>query len=323
MRTPEENVTVLAPFAIPFHQYKLVRLINRFLLNVQMKHAIAQLKLKDKILWAYNPFIAEVTSGIDFKLKIYHCVDDFKFAPGIPQDEVMQSEERLIKSADLVFTSSRGLQRRCATLNPKNTSFFPNVVDYERFRRPLPRLAEPIDLKSIPHPRIGFAGSMSEYKVDLDLIVSVARNNPDWHWVIITEVGEVQSTSAFQSLNLPNIHILKIKSLEELPTYFHYLDVATLPCTQNKYTESMFPLRFFEYLASGLPVVATPLPAIDEFSNYFLKAANASEFQERVLEALSGNHPPIEAGVHLAKRFTWESRFNLASEQISNRLQSK
>ena len=132
----------------------------------------------------------------------------------------------------------------------------PNVCDLGLFQSAHDRLDEPMELVGIPRPRLIFIGALSQYKVDFSLMQRVAELLPDVQWVLIGPVGEGQPDTE-KPPRMPNVHILGPRSYEHLPAFLAHCDIAVLPAARNAYTTSMFPMKFFEYLASGLPVVAT------------------------------------------------------------------
>ena len=87
---------------------------------------------------------------------------------------------------------------------------------------------------------------------------------------------------------MPNVHFLGPKEYSELPRYMSQCDVGLLPCLINQYTINMFPMKFFEYLASGLPVVSTALPSLVDFKSFYDECKSVSEFECKVENILSG-----------------------------------
>lgn len=190
-----------------------------------------------------------------------------------------------------------------------NTVYEPNVCEYDMFRAATAReLAEPDDLRKIPHPRLLFIGALSEYKVDFDLIETVARRMPEVHWVMIGPEGEGQPDSR-QLTRLPNIHVLGPRPYNTLPAYMRYADAAVLPAMNNAYTASMFPMKFFEYLAGGLQVIATRLPALKEFKELYFPTDDADSFAAAVTAVLQGSKRDA-AQIDLAcRQHCWSARF--------------
>jgi glycosyltransferase involved in cell wall biosynthesis len=149
---------------------------------------------------------------------------------------------------NVVFTTSKKLFEKCSAIN-KNTHDFPNVVDWEHFSQAFNPGPDPDDLKDIPHPRLGYVGVLSDFKVDFELLLNIATERPDWHIVLIGEEREGQHNATVQVLKeMQNVHFLGYKEYEELPNYIRGLDVGLLPTLINQYTNSMFPMKYFEYI---------------------------------------------------------------------------
>jgi glycosyltransferase involved in cell wall biosynthesis len=122
--------------------------------------------------------------------------------------------------------------------------------------------------------------------------------------------GEGQPSTSTALLRLPNIHLLGTKDYNLLPDYLRGLDLAVQPYRLNDYTSSIFPMKFFEYLAAGKTVISTVLPALKEFSDLYLPAKDKKEFIEAVEKALNGNTPDKTKCLETAKRHTWEKRLD-------------
>jgi len=136
-----------------------------------------------------------------------------------------------------------------------------------------PALAVPAELAALPAPRIGFVGAISAYKLDLTLLETLARRHPHWSFVLIGPVGEGDpSTDVAALAALGNVHLLGTRPYNALPAYLKGLDLGLLPLRLTPYTQAMFPMKFFEYLAAGLPVVATAIDALQPFASLALLA---------------------------------------------------
>ncbi len=307
LRRVEENLWVASPLALPWHGNRAARWVNERLVARNLAACCRRLDFRDPILWTYNPLAGPLASRLSGSLVVYHCVDDLSAAPHLPELAIRRAERQLCQQADVVFATSRALASRCLAWNPA-THFLPNVADYDHFSQARQAGPIPDDLASIPRPRIGFVGALSHYKVDFELIAAAAQARPDWQWVLIGQVGEGQPDTSIEVLRQPNIHVLGPRPYAELPAYLRGFDVATIPARENPYTSAMFPLKFFEYLSAGLPVVASGVPALTEFSAACELAASHGEFISAVDRILAGQRPSLETCLELARRFTWEWR---------------
>lgn len=319
IRQVRDNLWIYSPLVIPLHNNAAVRFLNREILIKAIRLYSRRLKFNTPLFWTYNPFSVELLDRLRISMVVYHCVDDLSAAPGMPSTAIKEAEEKLVRAADLVFTTSPNLQVSCARLNPDDTHFLPNVGDFDHFSKARREGPVPDDLAEIPRPRIGFIGAISDYKVDFELIEQIAKRRSQWQWVLIGEVGEGQPETSIENLKLPNIHFLGPKPYENLPDYLRGFDVAALPSRLNDYTVSMFPIKFFEYLSAGIPVVATDLPALKEFDGAYVAAGNTEEFLIAVENILAGETPSDSLCLELAKKHTWDWRLEQMLELLSRK----
>jgi glycosyltransferase involved in cell wall biosynthesis len=164
-------------------------------------------------------------------------------------------------------------------------------------------------LLAIPAPRLGFIGALSGYKVDFELLRRLAEARPDWSVVLIGKVGEGDpGTDASLLAGPENIHLLGPRDYKDLPAYLKGFDVALLPSRLNDYTESMFPMKFFEYLAAGVPVVSVDLPALRQFRGAFYLGSTLQRFVAAVEAALAEGEAPKRRRRALAEEQTYERR---------------
>ena len=268
-----------------------------------------KLKIQNPWIWTYNPMILDLALSLHGSKLIYHCVDDLSASPGIDKNAVLLNEDALLKKCDLVFCTSRKLEERCRTLAGSRVHFLSNVVDYEHFSKARANPLEPDDLKSLPHPRIGFIGALSSYKIDVENITYVAKKRPEWQWVLIGKIGEGQPDSNLDALQtFPNIHFLGPKDYQILPEYLAHFDVAVIPTPRNDYTESMFPMKFFEYMAAGRAIVARDIHSLQEYRNVFYPYDSGLELERQIETALRGGIREPALSDQLARENTWERR---------------
>lgn len=320
-RKISENLYILSPFVLPFHKYAVIRFINRCLLLIQLRNVLSNLKFKKPVLWSYVPNAVDFLGKLGEKISVYHCVDELSANPLIPP-VVKKLEKKFIASVNLVFATSKPLFDERKNLN-KNTYYLPNVADFEHFHKAV--LEETVisaELENIPHPRIGFIGAISSYKLDFGLIQHIAGRRPEWSFVFIGSKGEGEKEVNSSKLETKeNIHFLGGKAYGVLPNYLKGFDVCILPNLLNEYTKNMFPMKFFEYLASGKPVVSTYLDSLLDFGDFCYLSRNAEEFESNIRKALNEDSAKLkESRINLAKQYTWESRIEEMSRIIYKRL---
>ncbi len=312
MRAPIEarpGVWVWSPVVIPMQRFAIVRAVNRWLLNTGMHLWMWKLGLAPDIFWTYNPMTTRLVDTARFRALVYHCVDDVKAQPGMPVEQIAQAENELLIAAHIGFVTAEHMLASRKAVNP-NTHYLPNVADFSHFAKARDAtLSVPADMAAFPKPVIGFVGAISGYKVDFHLLRKMAEQHPEWSIVMIGKVGEGDPWTDVSALKgLPNIHLIGPRAYDALPACLKAFDVAMLPCVLNEYTRSMFPMKFFEYLAAGCPVVSTNLDALQQYRAVAYLADDHEDFIRGIERALRGEVSPVEDRLAMAQEQTYERR---------------
>ena len=258
-----DGLHVLSPLVVPLHGRRAVRELNARLLPRLVTRAAGRLGFRRPILWAYVPQAEVLVDALDPSLVVYHCVDDIAEQKGIDGASFRAAERRFAARADLVLASAPSLARRLRDLNP-NVLDAPNVADTQLFAGALDE--GPVDpaLAALPQPRVVFVGAIVATKLDLDLLVALARLRPAWSFAMVGAVGLGDPRGDVSALERePNVHLLGGRSYEQLPAVLRGAAAGLIPYALNPLTASVFPMKVYEYLAAGLPVVATPLPSLE------------------------------------------------------------
>ena len=260
----------------------------------------------------------QVAKSLQPSLLIYHCVDDIGAIPGVDRAAFELEERRLLERAGLIFATSHLLYDRCAEIAGSRAHYFGNVADIDHFAGAREDAGIPPELSAIPQPRIGYVGVLSDFKIDFGLLEALVQAHPEWHFVFIGEEREGQRSTAVTRIKRhPNAHFLGWRPYADLPRYLAGLDVALLPQLINDYTRAMFPMKFFEYLAAGLPVVSTPLPALRDLGAFYAAANCPREFAEAIAAAISGRGPKAPGiGDMLLQANSWDARLDRMMQLI-------
>ncbi|WP_275098470.1 glycosyltransferase [Sedimenticola hydrogenitrophicus] len=182
-------------------------------------------------------------------------------------------------------------------------------------------VSEPEDIRQIPHPRIGHISSFNR-KLDLRVVAAVVRNRPDWHWVFVGRVehkellGDTYNAEAYKVLcELPNVHLLGERHRGLIPAYNHHFDILTSVIRKDSgaWGHVAFPLKLVEYLATGKPIVSSPLRCINDYFSGVIQVANsASEWEQKIEFALL--EPSMELSHRrrtIAQQHSWDARVQL------------
>lgn len=323
VREVEPGVWLLSPLAVPFKQHwAAVRLLNQGLLALRIRWAMLRIGMRRPLVWTYHPFMLQALDLLPHRGLVYHCVDDLAAVPGIPAEPFRAEERKLLARCDAVFVTSAALLDLCKPHNP-HTWYFPNVVDAEHFGKALQPGPIPEDLARIPEPRLAYIGALSDYKVDFRLLHDTARAHPEWQWVLIGDEREGQQDPWLAAMReLPNVHLLGHRDYAQLPDYLRGIAVGLLPTLVNEYTRSMFPMKYFEYIAAGRPVASTPLEFTKERHEALEIGADPDCFADAIARSLArGPLDSLQASAAVADN-TWKARLRKMLAITRRRLQS-
>ncbi len=205
-------------------------------------------------------------------------------------DAALKAQQQLIADADLVVYTARPLEDEVRLAGARRFLYLPNGVDYDHFAQP--RAEIPADLASIPKPIAIYVGAVADW-FDFDTLDQMTAALPQVSFVII---GPDDLARARLRLR-PNLHLLGSRPYEQLPAYLQHADVGLIPFDARGHTElveSIHPLKLYEYLASGLPVVATDWAELRSLCSPASLCTTADDHIDAVRAALSAT-PDREA----------------------------
>ncbi len=308
-----ETLWIFAPILFP-PRFTICRRVNDFLRLLGVRALARWLGFEKPILWIYHPDAVYFAGKLERSMVVYDCVDEYSTFPAYTAParnrEIRGNEEKLLKLADVVFTTSKPLFELKREFNP-NTYLVQNVGDAEHFGKAmLEGTIIPPDIASIKKPVIGYVGALDAYKVDFELVRYIAVERSDWSIVLIGPVAEGDPATKVNGFKkFSNVHFLGERPYRELPDYIKDFDVCIIPYSINEYTRYSFPLKVYEFLATGKPVVTTALPSVMELSDVLKIAPNYEQFVQFLEEALEGDSPKAKAQrLKVARENTWEHR---------------
>lgn len=269
------------------------------------------------IIWVYHPGYGHYLHKIKRKcFIIYDCVDDYASFPEYQKQRwnqwIKEGEAQVLKAADLVIATARPLYERLKLLHP-NVVYIHNVGDFAHFNQiAIKSLPQPDAIKNLPAPRIAFYGAISSYKVNLELITFLAKSRPQYTFVLIGPIGlSDDSTQVTELQKLKNVQFLGEIDYQRLPEYLAAMDALIIPYRISEHTTHVFPIKFFESLATGKPVLITPLPALKDYFHYTYVAETPDLFLKNLDHALTTDSKEAQTQrIALAKQNDWQSRIN-------------
>ncbi|RME81441.1 MAG: glycosyltransferase family 1 protein [Caldilineae bacterium] len=329
LASPVDNLWVYRPpLYAPLAGRRPLADLTFYLRRRALRRALRQLRMRHPILWIFQYDLNEMIGHLDEKLVVYHAVDEYSaYYPSNPDQDreawraqVRRREADVIRHADLVFVTSPALYESKRALHP-NIYLVPNGVDYELFSRPSAPGILPPDLADVPAPRLCYSGVINE-KMDLALLLALARSHPHWHFVFVGPVALRNGLEQLRELQrLSNTHFLGRKPVEQLPNYMHASHVCLIPYRRIEWTRNISPLKLYEYLATGVPIVSTAIPAVQEFSQMVWVASTPEEFAQAIDQALAANTPERNRRQQeLAREHTWDRRVETISAIVAEHL---
>ena len=304
----KDNLTVYAtPPLLPFYnKYRFINKINQKRLARFVRKKMKLHGFENPILWCYSPTSADAVPYIPHSALVYDCVDRHSAYKGfIDADTVNGLERDLASKADMVFSTAIGLHETLVQYNPKAT-LLPNGVNFEHFYTAYEKeLPVPDDMKDIKHPIIGFVGMLQEC-IDYEKIEETAKNRPDWSIVLIGKTLPGVNVDYLRKYD--NIHFLGMKKYDALPAYLKYFDVCLNVFRDGDLSRDVSPLKFYEYLATGKPIVSTPQPVqVLDYADVICIAEHGDDFAKKCEEAMNDTGKE-EKRIEYARACSWDAR---------------
>ncbi|MEI7982673.1 MAG: glycosyltransferase, partial [Bacteroidota bacterium] len=214
-------------------------------------------------------------------------------------------EPLIIKKSDLTVTNSEYFCNFARQFNP-NSFLIGQGCDVSLYQDTDGSLPVPEDILKLPHPVIGYTGALTTIRLDIDILVYIAKARPEWNLALVGPEDEKFVNSELHQL--PNVHFFGRKNPEELPGYIKGFDVALNPQIVNPITDVNYPLKIDEYLAMGKPVVATKTTFMQYFKDYTFLAATKEDYVPLIEKAMQENSPELATRrKELANNHSWEN----------------
>jgi len=282
-----------------------------------------------RIVVSYFPMFVGQLSQLNQDLDAFEAVDNWLEHPSyFKYRKLLQKNYQTVaQKADLIFTVAESLVDFFQSLGRvKATYWVANGVDAEHFAHTAERAPE--DIAKIPHPIIGYLGTIQN-RVDIDLLEYLAKNNPDKSLVLVGPTWpeflkswrpappEIKRLKKYS-----NVYFLGRKSYQEAPSYIQRFDVAIIPHKLDKFIQFTNSMKLFDYLACGKPVVTTPPSGVDRFSHLVYIAQDYADFNQKIQKALREDDDQlIKLRVAVARDNSWQMRgeqmFKLIQEKLN------
>lgn len=315
------SIAQLTPLVIPGAKSLLLQRLHRYMLIAQIRRAVRAVagpRHKPIQIWTFAPDIPFMAGALDEECFLYYCVDEYTHFEGFDTERIRAAENELMDRADVVIVTSEPLLETKRKRRP-DAILVRHGVDYDHFasawRSSLPC---PADLAAVPRPIFGFFGLLHHW-VDQALIAEVARLRPLYSFVLIGDckvnVSELES--------IDNVFLLGRRGYEDLPSYCAAFDAGMLLFARNPMTRNVNPVKMYEYLAAGLPIVSTPLPEARRYEGPITIADTPQRFAEACDHVLAmRDHTDRKTISQRVHQEAWLSKVECLSDIVMARVHS-
>ncbi len=321
-RTDEGNgadVKVVSPIVAP-EGWPLGGALNRTFFH---RRVMRQLNLPEEnptIAWVYLPTkgVTDLLDRLDPEVIVYDCTINFQHHPAAPTD-IQRTEGQLLRRADVVFADAESLFRRCKEVNPNTHRLLPGV-HLELFKRPEAPAGgpEPPEFLGLPRPLALYFGAAKAIHFDWRLFRAIADRLTEWSFAM---VGPVEAEVSAGLGAAKNVHLLGPREHSDLPGYLWAADVILLPYRVNEFTAGTFPAKVYECLASGTPIVSTPLPELErQFPEHIMFGSDAESLALALVASTEDDPGARARRVELAEQNSWSERVRCVEEVLSELL---
>lgn len=312
------------PFFIPIIGKFPFGKITKRLWEISLKFILIKLKFKNPIIWLSKPNMTDYIGKFNEKLLIYHVVDEYLSYRGIKKEQrtiLEKLEKDILTSADLVIVVSKNLLNNKKPFN-KNTYLIPNATDYEGYSKIRDSDTNlPDDILKLPRPIIGYSGLISS-RLNLDFLIFLAQAKHEWSIALIGHLNTRYLINKFEKLEqLPNVYFLGRKHVSQMPYYLKAIDVGIIPYQKNENSQNISPLKLYDYLAMGKPIVTTDFAAAREFKDFVRISDTKEDFVSNIRKALETDNKELYLNrIRHAAQNTWDNRVNRISDLILSHL---
>lgn len=287
---------------------------NNKLYASEIKQAIKELEFTDFILFNDGDMFRSfyLKEFLKPQVSIYYSRDFFR---GVEywKKHGLRLEPKLMEKSDLVTSNSLYLNELASSFN-SNAHYIGQGCEFDLFD-PNEIKSIPTNLESIPSPRIGYVGALLNLRLDIELLVEIAKNKPEWQIVLVGPEDEHFQKSELHSLE--NVHFLGAQPMDTLGAYLKGFDVAINPQRFNEVTVGNYPRKIDEYLAMGLPTVATLTQTMRAFEDFVYLGETQEDYLQLIQKALDEDNDKVRSERRVfALEHSWENSVNAMYDAI-------
>ena len=259
----------------------------------------------EPVQWFYDPMAVTAFAGhLNETAIVYDCMDQLSQFRGAPA-ELVRRERELLAIADVVFAGGPKMweEKRRYNANCYSVGCGVDLAHFAKAKDASTTI--PPDVADLPGPVFGYIGVVDE-RLDYELIAALADGNTNGSVVMVGPWTKVDRAVLPER---PNLHWLGGRDYSELPGYAKRFDVCLMPFALNEATEFINPTKALEYMATGRPIVSTPIEdVVRQFEDIVKIAGTAEGFVAACRRAAEcPNRVGVRRGLKVASWNSWES----------------
>jgi len=324
----ERSITLFMPIHyIPLRRFEYVRQVNLFLNVLLLRFYLLTKHLfrSKKVLWIFNYELYNLPAFMgNSYISLYDCVDYVSSLDVAIHEDFKRKEIRLIQHVDHFFVNSQALQSRFASYSP---IVVPQGFDLKTYNSAAK--SSSTKLRGIMKPIIGYVGGIN-YRLDYHLLITLAREHPEWSFVFVGEKQVRQSEDRYiqtrrqlkQLFSLQNVFHVDKQPKSNLPNIISGFDVCLIPYNINiVFNQYCYPMKLFEYFYVGKPVISTPVRTLFPLKPYVAITRNSKEFSQAIHRALQKkpSSDVVKKQRQLARDNSWDAKVQAISRSIIHR----
>lgn len=271
------------------------------------------------IAYVWHPDHADEMRALESVPFVYHAYDRYDLYTGSAAEDARRRETWLARNAAFCVGASSRIVEHLGSLGAEDVRLLRHGVDPGFFDE---GIGIPADLERLPRPRIGLVASLSD-AVDYLGLTRLATERPDWSLVIVGKQAftDDRKRAQYEALvERPNVHAFGFRPQKEVPGWLKGFDAALISYDLATWAPYNQPLKLYEYLASGTPVVASRIQAAEELGELVACVDREEAWAPTIERAMAGNDAAArERRRRFADENRWERRVATLDDWLAKR----
>ena len=313
------DITVTHPLKLFPDSLPMGQAANELMFRRHVRAVANSLRMRDPVLWLNPQSAVHMVGCMDESIVVYDITDDWTTFTQSPRlrRRIVRQDSRLCRQADQVIVCSQRLYELKQSLVPAaRLHLIPNGVHVEHYRKVLDRSAPMTSIaRAWPRPVMGYTGTIHPDRIDTELVRRLALA-PGIRSVVLVGPNHLRAAE-MELLQLPNVFMPGPVPYARIPEVMRAFDVCIVPHRVTPFTESLNPLKLWEYLAGGKPIVSTAVAGFREYPHLVSIAQTPEQFIAASLEALHEERGLADARRAEARKHSWQNRVDLIEQVLS------